>query len=231
MFTPVILAIPALVAPLTMPLTRDCQLGRFGDPPGQAQALVEFDMAVNDYARLHRRLEPAWPPPWLMADPEQIERAAGALRKAIRAARPEAVPGSLFTLAVAEVFRSRIAAALREHDDDMKVPVLQPDESVGEDGWAPAVHDAWPWGTPGTTWPILSLLPPLPPELEYRVVGRDLILLDVHAALVVDLLNGALPTEASCVERLAAPGDDFVGCAYDEAPVSVRQDDDNHGKE
>jgi hypothetical protein len=35
-------------------------------------------------------------------------------------------------------------------------------------------------------------LPPLPGELEYRVVGRDLVLLDVIANLVVDVLRDAI---------------------------------------
>lgn len=39
---------------------------------------------------------------------------------------------------------------------------------------------------------ILQALPPLPPELEYRMVGTDLILIDVHAGLIVDILPYAL---------------------------------------
>ena len=39
---------------------------------------------------------------------------------------------------------------------------------------------------------LLAALPPLPPELEYRFVGRDLILWDVHAGLIVDFVPRAI---------------------------------------
>ena len=44
---------------------------------------------------------------------------------------------------------------------------------------------------------ILHVLPPLPDELQYRLVDRDLVLIDMHADLVVDILPGALPDRAS----------------------------------
>jgi len=43
-------------------------------------------------------------------------------------------------------------------------------------------------------WPcIIEALPPLPDELQYRTLGRDLVLVDVHANLVLDILREALP--------------------------------------
>lgn len=44
-------------------------------------------------------------------------------------------------------------------------------------------------------WPtLLRALPALPAELEYRFAHRDLVLIDVHASLVVDILEDALPS-------------------------------------
>jgi hypothetical protein len=40
---------------------------------------------------------------------------------------------------------------------------------------------------------MLGVLPPLPAELEYRFVAGDLVLLDVDADLVVDVLGAVLP--------------------------------------
>ena len=40
---------------------------------------------------------------------------------------------------------------------------------------------------------VSSVLPRLPEELEYRSAGVALILLDTHANMVVDVLDGALP--------------------------------------
>jgi hypothetical protein len=40
---------------------------------------------------------------------------------------------------------------------------------------------------------VLLKLPPLPKDLEYRFLGRDLILLDIHANLIVDFIPAAIP--------------------------------------
>ena len=41
---------------------------------------------------------------------------------------------------------------------------------------------------------MLRRLPELPPELEYRFVGRDLVLVDILGNVVVDVLRDAVPT-------------------------------------
>jgi hypothetical protein len=227
MLTPLILTIPTLVLPLLMTPTPHCQIACPGDPEVAAQALIEFEMAVNDYAALHRRLERAWPPLSLMADLEQLERTAEELRAAIRATRPQAVRGSLFTAQVADVFRVRIRTALGERIRDLAAITAPADEGL-ENGWRPVVHDSLPWGTASAARPDFSMLPPLPPELEYRLIGRDLVLLDVPANLVVDTLDLAWPAAGtSRVEEQAEPvGDEFIGCGDDEpAAGSVQRDD------
>ena len=56
------------------------------------------------------------------------------------------------------------------------------------------VNDAMPWMEQEEMPPaILATLTPLPAELEYRIVYRDLVLLDVAANLVFDVLENALP--------------------------------------
>jgi hypothetical protein len=40
---------------------------------------------------------------------------------------------------------------------------------------------------------LLAALPRLPPELRYGFVGRDLILWDPHAGLIVDFVANAIP--------------------------------------
>ena len=57
----------------------------------------------------------------------------------------------------------------------------------------PIVHDQfdWSWGsfTPAC---VLSVLPSLPDQLQFRFVQRDLVLVDIDADLVVDVLPDAL---------------------------------------
>jgi hypothetical protein len=61
-----------------------------------------------------------------------------------------------------------------------------------------AVNAPYPPNVPYTTLPpaLLLRLPTLPDGLEYRFVGRALILRDVDAALIVDFLPNALPEVA-----------------------------------
>jgi hypothetical protein len=55
------------------------------------------------------------------------------------------------------------------------------------------VNGRFPWLRGALVWPcILNALPPLPDELQYRFVGVDLILVDIHANLVVDILRNAV---------------------------------------
>ena len=56
------------------------------------------------------------------------------------------------------------------------------------------MNDAFPWGM-SRILPtcIEDALPVLPVELQYRIVGADLVLVDLHANLIVDILRDALP--------------------------------------
>ena len=55
------------------------------------------------------------------------------------------------------------------------------------------VNDTAPWILGVTMFPCLvDALPALPPVLQYRIVSRDLVLIDVHASLVVDILTNVL---------------------------------------
>lgn len=212
MLSLVTLSIPALVLPLVLPPPADCQHGRLGDAAADERAIVAFEAAAEDYVALHRRLERAWPPGWFLADPEEAEMAAEAMRAALRDARPQAAQGSLFTPAVADVLRFRIANAIRDGAYDL-ASITWPDD--GEGGWKPVVNQPLPWGVTGMKWPAVSALPPLPPELAYRFLGRDLVLVDLHANFVVDILDLALPTTLPALRlepALPHTGEDFEGC-------------------
>jgi hypothetical protein len=56
------------------------------------------------------------------------------------------------------------------------------------------VNHAVPWIVSRPAWPTLvTALPTLPLEVEYRIVNRDLVLIDVGANIIVDVLDEALP--------------------------------------
>jgi hypothetical protein len=197
MLTPVLLTIPAVVLPVLLSSpTRDCRFEHMGDPAADAQALARFEIAVNDYTDLHRRLERAWPPMWFISDLEQLDVAAAEFRAVLRDARPQAIQGAFFTPEVARVFRFRVASAMREQNLDLEAMSSLLDETGAESWWTPVINEPLPWSGAGTFWPVFETLPALPLELEYRLVGRDLVLLDVRANMVVDILDLAVPASA-----------------------------------
>lgn len=194
MLTPVLLTFPALLLPMLLSSpTRDCRFERMGDPAADARAIGSFESAVNDYASLHRRLERAWPPMWFISDLEQVESIAKEFRAVLRDARPQAARGGFFTPDVADLFRFRMAGTVREQNLDLEAMTSLADEAGTESSWTPAINEPLPWAGAGTLSPVFEALPALPLELEYRLVGRDLVLLDVHANMVIDTLDLAVP--------------------------------------
>ncbi len=57
------------------------------------------------------------------------------------------------------------------------------------------VNSRYPDAVPLSTVPpqLLAGLPQLPDDLEYRFIGRRLILMDVHAHIIADFIDNALP--------------------------------------
>ena len=165
------------------------------DPDG----IVAFQRQADVYAFLHRRLERQLPAVEVNADPDTFRRAVESMAGAIRAARPDARQGDLFNPAAQRTIRERIAVALRARG-------LTPGDirlAERHDGVAPAsvllrINGTFPWAASTAMFPtILDALPALPSELQYRLVGRDLVLVDVHASLIVDILPRALADETT----------------------------------
>jgi hypothetical protein len=166
---------PALALALTITIT-----------PG----LVQFTARVQDYVEIHRRAAAGIEQP-MCAEPEELARQADALATAIREARPRAREGDIFTFAASEMFRARIAAIVRRTNFDVAA-FLARHGGEGED-LEPQVFGTLLWPAHVALTPITTQLPELPPELEYRFAGRHLVLMDVGANMVVDVLRDALP--------------------------------------
>ena len=162
-------------------------------PTDAAAGFKEFTARVQEYLKLHKAVEKELPPLKSKEElPEMIAAHQQALARKIREARPNARPGDIFTHAAREAFRHEIrnvfrgpqaAAArttLRQRDTDKEVRLR--------------VNGIYPDATAETTFPptLLQKLPILPEELDYRIVGRELVLVDRRANLVVDLLHEAL---------------------------------------
>ena len=164
-------------------------------PPQPAPRSVNtFEVAVRDYARMHRRLEGQIGPIEFGTPVAEINRIIRELSAAIRAERHDAAQGEFFTPDLAGVLRARITDALLDHGytaDDVRAAAGV--NGVDYDRVVLRVNETFPWVLASAMFAcVLEVLPPLPPELQYRIVGDDLVLIDVHASLVVDILPRAL---------------------------------------
>jgi hypothetical protein len=170
-----------------------------GQPLNDRDGVLSFARAAEDYAFMHRRIERRLPVLEVNANPETIRRAIDAMAGAVRVARAEAEPGDLFNPRVEVAIRNRIARALRTHGmtaADVRAAELA--EGIDPAGVPLKVNGTFPWAIGTAMVPcILEALPPLPPELQYRLVGRDLVLIDVHASLIVDILREALAADGT----------------------------------
>jgi hypothetical protein len=152
---------------------------------------VEFLKGVQAYVDLHNKLEATLPARTEKGTPAEVQAHETALAKLIVQARSQAKQGDIFPQPIRAYLRRQIARALAGPEGRA---IRQ---SLAEDNPARVqlrVNSRLPDGVPLTTMPpeILGALPKLPEHLEYRFIGKRLVLLDLHAQLVVDYIDGAL---------------------------------------
>ena len=165
----------------------------YGQSDGN-EAVRAFVAATRDYAQIHRRLERQIGPIEISTPVDQINRLINQLAAAIRAERANATQGDFFTLALARELRTSINEALLAHDfSAADVIAAGRVEGIDYERIALRVNGTFPWVLGAAMFPcVIEALPELPPELQYRIVGTDLVLIDIHASLIVDILPSAL---------------------------------------
>lgn len=163
-------------------------------PPADANPspLTEFNQRVEEYVDLQKRAARPLGDADDTKSPAEITNRELALANAIRAARPQAKAGDLFTPPAAAVLKELIAANYRRSPE---VRDTQKDAERELPDFTPIVNEMYPPAHPLGTFPptLLRVLPPLPDEVEYRFVTHHLILRDVTANLIVDVLPNAVP--------------------------------------
>lgn len=158
----------------------------------QAKTMVEFQEDVKAYAALRQKLESSLPPLPTDATPEQIDTRQRALAELIREARKDARAGDLFDPPMQAVARTLIGQIFSGPDGaDLKAELM--DENPGR--IAVTINGRYPDTVPLSTVPpqLLAGLPKLPSEIEYRFIGRALILFDARAHLIADIMENAVP--------------------------------------
>ena len=161
--------------------------------PDQA-AFRAFDAAVARYIALQQKVRTEVPGlrPELTA--QQLNDASDRLAAAIRRARPRAAQGEFFDAEAARLIRQRIVDAVRAPGSTL---VLESIDDETPPKVKPGIHLRFPEGLEMATMPpsILALLPRIPSELEYRIIGEYLVLRDVSAGLIIDFIPGAVPRQ------------------------------------
>lgn len=189
----VIVSIPLLLVPMSsVPVQVSC--GVVPAPTAvEAPVLAAFTQRIDAYMQVHNDVERALAPPRLFDDPEDLFAATAAMQSGIRKARPHARRGDVFTDDVAGVIRARLQARLTACNQRVE-EVLAFINEERLTARKPAINARFPWELGSAMWPpFLAVLPPLPEDLQYRFADRDLVLIDTHADMVVDILVNALP--------------------------------------
>jgi hypothetical protein len=158
-----------------------------------AKLMAEFNAKVEDYVTLRKDLEDDTPLNKI-DDPKEILMAEEALAAKVRVARAGAKRGELFTPEIQALFRRLLNPATKGPDGR---EILA---AIADDGPEPAhvpfqVNAVYPRNEPLSTVPpdILMSLPQLPTDIQYRFVGRHLILYDAKTNIIVDFMLNALP--------------------------------------
>jgi hypothetical protein len=161
-----------------------------GDTNPHATALAGFEKRLEDYVAMKKKLDNGLPSAATSDNTAAVEARQKMLADRIKGARQRAQPGDLFGDAgpILKQIIEKDAQNRGVHDAYaamQEVPSQNP----------PQLNAAYPEKAALATVPPLILvnLPRLPDNLEYRFMGRDMILRDRDANLILDFIVGAVP--------------------------------------
>jgi hypothetical protein len=168
-------------------------LGTAHQAEEEREALEDFQKELAEYAVLHGKQLIK------IGSREETAEAQKDLAHRIAAKRDKARQGDIFLPKIQPLFRRLIAAQLEGPDTlPARKAVVEGNPGEEEEASVPVVvqvNAEYPPGAPRSTVPpsLLLTLPHLPPSLQYRFVGRDLVLVDSVAQIIVDFLPAAAP--------------------------------------
>jgi hypothetical protein len=159
-----------------------------------AQLLKDFKDRIDAYMKLYERQEKGKAQPKETSDPGKIKATQDTLAARIQAARKDAKPGDIFTPEIKQLFRRLMFPEMKGPDASETKKTTRDEEGLPAKSQILKVNARYPENAPLPTVPpnLLSRLPQLPEELEYRFVNKDLILRDVNANLIIDFIPNAI---------------------------------------
>lgn len=150
------------------------------------ETLAEFNRRVEDYAALRGRLEQGLKPLVVTTDADEIETFERRLTERISHAR-----GSRRGQVFAPAMEGQVKRMLTSHANADTVALIMED---GPGEFDVDVNETYAKKHALATMPpnLLLLLPDLPKDLEFRFVGRHLILRDARANMIIDEIPYAI---------------------------------------
>ena len=194
--TPGMTRITFAPSPCGLALAAACALMLSGPLAAQDQPVNAYGAAVkafrdraDAYLELHKRAARDVPRLEETDDAAALVAREKALGEAIRRLRPAAAEGDIFGVELAPRIRQIVRRDWASRTAAERAEMLEeiPPSAVA------AVNATYPPELPLATFPptLLATLPPLPEGLEYRFVGRHLIIRDFAANIIVDVLRDA----------------------------------------
>jgi len=153
-----------------------------------AQVLADFKARLDKYVELRKLADDTAPPLKKTKDPAKIRAAQQALAERIGAARVGSKRGDIFTPEITTRFRRLLHPEVK----DPGTKDLIKDDNPGQMPFK--VNGLYPDKQPLSNVPpnVLASLPPLPKDVDYRFVGKHLILRDSRANLIIDYIPNAI---------------------------------------
>lgn len=184
------------------PEVKDARAARTGPVTMAAQesgvnadgaVLQDFHARVKAYIDIHKAAAKGDAKLKQTENPAEIVQAQEMLAARIREARAGAKQGDIFTAEIRHRFRQLLAPEMKGEDGRDARAVIK--EDAPAPGSIPfTVHAKYPEGSPLPSVPanLLLNLPSLPTPLEYRIIGKHLVLLDTGANIIVDYIPNAI---------------------------------------
>ena len=157
----------------------------------QATALAEFQSRLQGYIDLRAKLAGKLKPLSPTAESAELAARQDTLAAALRDARKTAKPGDMIPTLVADQIRKTVAEDFRHRNPDTKRAVF----TEVPEGVRPVVNKKMPDTEALATVPplLLNSLPRLPDNLQYRFMGRHIVLLDGDTRIIIDYILNGLP--------------------------------------
>ena len=187
---------------------RNAHIAPTADVEMDAKVLAKFQHEIEEYKELHQELVHRIPNVGPNATAAEIDAHRDKMAKAIQAERKSAKQGEIFKPSVEAAFRRVIAAQMASPEREQVLKEIKQGnptvESVPNQADPTREHaevvqvavnvtynDRAPFSSMSPT--LLLKLPQLPEEVRYQFVGRDLILRDTEANVILDFIKDAIP--------------------------------------